>query len=216
MSRNVVINFSASSLDYARLALQDVKNGISRATKNATNSTIAGVRKEIYQSIRDKYALRTAKKTENAATEVTRAKNEPYAGKIHYKDTALSLMKFKILPSKQISQRGKRINQRKRVTSEIVRGNPNKWSHAFIATMGNGIGIFTRRGKYNNRRYWNVKTKERKKVVKGKEMIEKRYTTSIPQMVDALLEYDKGLQARINAIADIQLNIQVKKLLAKG
>lgn len=198
MSRNVVINFSASSLDYARLALQDVKNGISRATKNAINETLAETRKEIYQAIRDKYALKTAKKTENAAVKVTRAKNEPYAGKIHYKDIALSLTKFKTLPSKPSMKDGKRVRQRKRVTTEIIRGNIKRWNSVFVAQLRSGhIGVFER-------------------TTKKSLPIREKYTTSIPQMVDTLLEHDKGLQARINAIADIQLNIQVKKLLAKG
>lgn len=219
MARNVFIKFSDSSLDYARLALQDVKNGFSRATKNAINSSLAATRKELYQAIRDRYALRTPKSEENKATNVMRAKNEPYSGMIKYSSKALPTIKFKTFPAKPLNQKGKRISQRKKVVTEIMRSQPKQWPHAFIVKMQNGhIGVYTRTGQmvdersYRNSRYG--KTKKGKHI--NREGIRQRFSPDVPQMINTVLGDDKSLQARISAIADVKLNEQIKKLLAKG
>jgi len=219
MAKKSLISFSASGLHLAQLTLQDINNGMNKAVKNSINTSLTQARRDFYAAILQEYALKTPKTDEKSAIEIVRAAPNKLSGSLRYKSRSLSMMHFGINPRNIPSQKGRTLRQRKRVTTEVIRGNRSRWNHAFMAKMPNGgIGLFERTGVFHNVSRNTKFTRWRAgggKQVKT-EFIRQKYSTSVPQMVGASLKRDSGLKERIQQIGDMKLNEQIEKLLAKA
>ncbi|TXI91904.1 MAG: hypothetical protein E6Q33_09065 [Neisseriales bacterium] len=215
MTRNLIISLDAKQLDYAKLALDNIKNGLPRAIQGAINTTLTAAKDTFYQAILRDYALNKIPSNSNGKIlNIKRAKPNDLSGNLYFKDRNLPLFKFNVNPRRPAKRNPHKVN----VIAEVLRGNPQSWTHAFIAKMKSGhIGVFTRTGKteMTTKRKWINQKRNNKDKVKH-YLITERYSTSIPQMIEQVYFKNPMVQDRIQEQANIKFEEQIIKILQKA
>lgn len=214
MSRNLIISIDAKQLEYAALSLDGIKNGLPKALQGAINTTLTAAKNTFYDAILRDYALKKASSRQREVLKIQRASPANLFGSLNYSGRNLPLINFNVNPR----QPAKRNPHHVKIISEVLRGNPQSWPHAFIAKMKSGhVGVFTRSGnvEMTTKRWWVNKSRNNKDKIK-RELINQRYSTSVPQMVEQVYLNDVGIQDRIQNIANSKLEEQVIKILQKA
>jgi hypothetical protein len=205
------ITIDAKKLDLARIVLAEVKNGAPRAIQGTINTSLTMARRKIYGEIDQEFDLKKQNTRGKEVLSIQRARPDNLVGMLRFKSKALPLYNFGINP------RGQHLGpySGKLLRAEVIRGEVNQWRHAFTAKMKNGHwGVFTRSGKFTTR---NNHNKKRSTWRAGKrhqvEIINQRYSVSVPQMVNRVLEYSPNLRTDIQAEVDNNLDRQLERLL---
>lgn len=193
MSNNLV-TLDVSQLKYVTNVLKDVKNGLPRAIQGAINTSLTESRRDLYNAIKEEYNLQKTASRKKEALDIKRASPTQLFGRLFYKGRNIPLINFRVAPSKSV----RRNPRNTRVISEIHRGQPQTWKSAFVAQMRSGyVGVYVRRGK-------------------AQYPITEKYSTSIPQMINYVLNNNPQLANKLQRNAEVKLNEQVDKILAKA
>lgn len=193
MAKNQLISIDASQLKYVEQVLRNVKNGAARVVQGAINTSLTEARRNLYDAIKNEYSLNKISSRHKEAISMQRASPSNLAGTLRYRGFNIPLINFRVSPKKPAKRNPRQV----RVRSEIHRGEVKTWRGAFIAQMKSGhVGVFTRVGR-------------------SRYPIKEQYSTSVPQMINYVLEHDPSLQSKLQGVAEKKLNEQVEKLLAK-
>lgn len=183
------ITIDAKKLDLAQIVLADVKNGAPRAIQGTINTSLTMARRKIYGQIDQEFDFNKKNTRGKEVLSIQRARPDNLVGMLRFKGAALPLANFGL----KIPVRSK--NQRL-LYAQIIRQNGFKsLGRSFVAKMKSGhIGVFARVGK-------------------GRYPIQQKYSISVPQMVNRVLEYSPNLRTDIQAEVDNNLDRQLERLL---
>lgn len=188
-----LLSLDAKQLNFAAVQLKDIPNGLVKATQGAINTSLTQARRDFYEAIKRDYALQKTASRHKEAVSMVRASPNRLAGALKYTGLSIPLINFKVTPNRPLQRRSRGV----RVTTEVQRGNPKIWNHAFIARMKSGhVGVFERVG---GKRY----------------PIRQLYSTNIPSMINRVEQTDPELRNRLQRISEIKLNEQILRLLNK-
>lgn len=182
------ITIDAKKLDLARIVLANIKNGAERAIQGTINTSLTMARRKIYGEIDREFDLKKKNTRGKEVVSIQRAGPDNLVGMLRFRGSALPLANFGITPNRR--------QKAKMVYAQVIRQNGFKpLGRSFIAKMRSGhIGIFARVGK-------------------GRYPIQQKYSVSVPQMVNRVLEYSPNLKTDIQTEVDSKLDYQINRLL---
>ncbi|GEM_PF-1468040 len=120
--------------------LSHIKNGAGRAMASALNRTLTGLKSDAAKEVRNSYiiqhkdVLRVLKTTKATKTKLVAELKGTY--------DKISLSKFRVTPKRTIGVRPK-----KGLKVTVKKNEGGRMQHGFIATVGGGVQVFTRKGK---------------------------------------------------------------------
>lgn len=182
------ITIDAKKLDLARIVLANIQNGAARAIQGTINTSLTMARRKIYGEIDREFDLKKKNTRGKDVVRIQRARPDSLVGMLRFKGSALPLANFGITPT--------RSRKARMLYVQVIRQKGFKpLGRSFTAKMKSGhIGIFARVGK-------------------GRYPIQQKYSVSVPQMVNRVLEYNQQIKTDIQAEVDNKLDYQISRLL---
>lgn len=137
-----MIEVSTTAINEARKTLENIPNGIERATTSAINKTARGVRTDVVTEIRQDYAIK-AKDIRNTLT-LTKASKRSLSAVVKSVGSPISLAKFNIRPGR-IQRKG---SNNKPIRVQVKKGGGGPLRGAFLAQFSSGhMAVVERKGR---------------------------------------------------------------------